>query len=115
MKKWMMVLAVCLLCASVADARPRIFRSRTRVTVSTRTFSGSPQQVAQQKAELCAARNAMRHWGGGRAGCSAEGVGCASTPGAALANCCYTGTRRVAAQAVVRGSSGLWFAVKLFY
>ena len=115
MKKWIAALVVCFVFVSVADARPRIFRSRTRVAVSVRTFSGSPQQVAQQKAEICASRCRGQHLGGGYGGANAEGYGVASTPGAALASCCFSGTRRIAGQAVVRGSNGMYFAIRLFW
>jgi hypothetical protein len=97
-----------------AYAWPR-FRRRVRSsTVSTVRYSGSPSQVAYQKASEMARRGVMTHLGGGYGGANAEGVGFGSTATAALNNCCFTGQRTVAGSAVVRGRSG-YYAVKLYW
>jgi hypothetical protein len=77
-------------------------RSRTVVRGSTAT--------AQGVAELQAAAGSMRHHGGNR---GFEGVGCGSTPEAALASCCNNG-RAVVDQGVARGADGRYYACKRY-
>ena len=113
MVKWIVVCLMVVALVGTADARPRVFRTRTKVSV--RHYEGGPAQVAQAKAAQCAANCRMAHLGGGYGGANAEGVGCGVSAAAALANCCFTGTRRVAASAVVRGKNGMYYAVKLFW
>ena len=73
-------------------------------------------QVCLRKARIQAARGGRCfHPGGSFAGLHYEGVGSGSTAAQALGNCCYTGKRRCAASAVVRGSNGRYYACKLFY
>jgi hypothetical protein len=57
----------------------------------------------------------MAHLGGGYGGANAEGVGCATTAQAALNICCFSGKRKLAAQAVVRGRNGMYYAVRVFW
>jgi len=63
---------------------------------------------AQADADTMASTGRLRH--SGRAGCR-EGIGCGSTPEAALSNCCYWGRFPVREKAVARGRDGRWFAV----
>ncbi len=116
MKKYLVsaLLVVCAMAvwAPEASAWPR--RSRT-VDVQRTVYTGTPQQVAQAKAEKMAALGMRGHLGGGFGGCRAEGTGRGKTAAAALSVCCFTGQRTCAAAAVVRGKGGLWYAVKLFW
>lgn len=100
--------------ATEAYAWPR-FRRRVRTrTVATVRYSGSPSEVAYQKASEMARRGVMAHLGGGYGGANAEGIGFGGSAAAALNSCCFTGQRRVAGSAVVRGGSG-YYAVKLYW
>lgn len=78
---------------------------------------GSPiYALALRKARIQAARGGRCfHPGGGFGGCHAEGVGSGSTASAALSACCFTGQRRCAAAAVVRGTNGRFYACKIFW
>jgi hypothetical protein len=67
------------------------------------------------KARILAARGRVFHPGGGMGGYHYEGVGSGATASQALANCCYSGKRRVAAQAVVKGANGRYYAVRWFH
>ena len=67
------------------------------------------------KARILAARGRVFHPGGGMGGYHYEGVGSGATANQALANCCYSGQRRVAAQAVVKGANGRYYAVRWFF
>lgn len=88
----------------VAEAGPfRLFRPRQRVSYQ----SGGPELSALESARISAATGVMAHRGGTYA---FEGVGFSTvSPDAALANCCYWGTKTVVESAVVEGSRG-WFA-----
>lgn len=117
------VLFVASLEPQEASARWRLFRGRggnSQVSSNTSygsrggSIGGSPQAVASYKAGVQASRNRMGHIGGGYGGANAEGVGSGRTPQQALNNCCFTGRRPLVASAVKQGSSGLWFACKLF-
>lgn len=116
------VLFVASLEPQEANARFRLFGRRGNSQVSNNTsygsrggsIGGSPQAVASYKAGVQASRNRMGHIGGGYGGANAEGVGSGRTPQQALNNCCFTGRRPLVASAVKQGSSGLWFACKLF-
>lgn len=112
----LVALFIVSICSSDVGAWP--FRSRSvdvQRTVSRTVYSGSPQQVAQAKAEKMAALGMRGHLGGGFGGCHAEGTGRGTTAAAALSVCCFTGQRKCAAAAVVRGKGGLWYAVKLYW
>ena len=76
--------------------------------VVVRNSPGAVVTSAQADADTMAATGRLRH--SGRAGCR-EGIGCGSTPEAALGNCCYWGRYAVREQAVARGANGRWFAV----
>jgi len=77
---------------------------------------GSPLYgICLRKARLQAARGRVFHPGGSMGSCHYEGCGSGSTAAQALANCCFTGKRRCAASAVVRGANGRYYATKLFW
>ena len=76
--------------------------------VVVRNSPGAIVSGAQADADQMAASGRLRH--SGRAGCR-EGIGCGSTPEAALSNCCYWGRYPVREKAVARGRDGRWFAV----
>lgn len=98
-----------------AHAWPRWRRARSRTTISRTVYSGGPQSVASAKARRAAASRIKGHLGGGFGGAYAEGVGFSTySAQSALNNCCFTGQRRVAGSAVVRGSDG-WYAVKIYW
>ncbi|MBE41813.1 MAG: hypothetical protein CL480_11330 [Acidobacteria bacterium] len=80
----------------------------------TAVLSG-PQLVANRKASDMARMGFMGHLSGGYGGANVEGVGWGPTPASALNQCCFTGQRPVAAQCVVRGANGMWYACKLFW
>ena len=118
MRRLTLILAVLLsvsLFADDASARGRLFRRRTSYATASVTYSGGPQAVASAKASRMAARGIRGHQGGGFGGANAEGVGWGLSASAALSNCCYTGQRRVAGSAVVRGVGGMYYAVKLYW
>jgi hypothetical protein len=76
--------------------------------VVVRNSPGAVVTSAQADANTMAASGRLRH--SGRATCR-EGIGCGSTPEAALSNCCYWGRYPVREKAVARGRDGRWFAV----
>jgi len=76
--------------------------------VVVRNSPGAVVSGAQADADTMAATGRLRH--SGRATCR-EGIGCGSTPEAALSNCCYWGRYPVREKAVARGRDGRWFAV----
>jgi len=76
--------------------------------VVVRNSPGAIVSGAQADADTMAATGRLRH--SGRAGCR-EGIGCGSTPEAALSNCCYWGRYAVREKAVARCANGRWFAV----
>lgn len=86
------------------------------VQKSASTEGGTLYALCLRKARIQAARGGRCfHPGGGFGGARAEGVGSAGSASAALANCCFTGQRRLAASAVVQGANGRWYACKLFW
>ncbi len=92
----------------------KVVRTRTAARTATK-YAGGPQAVAEAKAARCAAIGRMTHLGGGYGGANAEGVGFSTRSAADAANnCCFSGQRRLAASAVVRGARG-WYAVRLFW
>jgi hypothetical protein len=76
--------------------------------VVVRNSPGAVVTSAQADADTMAATGRLRH--SGRAACR-EGIGCGSTPEAALSNCCFWGRYPVREKAVARGRDGRWFAV----
>ena len=76
--------------------------------IVVRNSPGAIVSGAQADADTMAATGRLRH--SGRAACR-EGIGCGSTPEAALSNCCYWGRYAVREKAVARGRDGRWFAV----
>lgn len=118
------VLFVASLEPQEASARRRLFGRRGNSQASSTSqqsygsrggsIGGSPQAVANYKAGVMASQNRMRHIGGGYGGANAEGVGAGRTAQQALNNCCFTNRRPLVASAVKRGSSGTFYACKLF-
>jgi hypothetical protein len=76
--------------------------------IVVRNSPGAIVSGAQADADQMAATGRLRH--SGRATCR-EGIGCGSTPEAALSNCCFWGRYAVREKAVARGANGRWFAV----
>ena len=111
------VMASVLVLVFVCDVEARVFgrrRGTSNVSASV-SFSGGPQSVASAKASYKASRGITGHVGGSFGGARYEGVGfSSSSASSALSYCCYTGKKRVAGSAVVRGRNG-WYAVKLFW
>lgn len=70
--------------------------------------AGGDTSTAQGVAEACARMGRLSHMGGN--GGMMEGIGMASTPDAAIRNCCYYGQIKIADQGVARGSNGMYFA-----
>lgn len=87
----------------------------TKVVATTTSSSGSLYDICLRKANIQASRGRCHHPGGSFGGCHYEGVGAAMTASAALSNCCYTGVRKCAASAVVKGKNGMYYACKLFW
>lgn len=110
-----MVVSMFAVFTDEASAWPRIFGRRNHSSsVSVSRFSGGPQSVAEQKAQIMASRRIHGHIGGGYGGGNAEGTGFSPvSAAAALNNCCFTGKRVLLGSACVRGSNG-WYAVKIF-
>lgn len=111
----LLALFVVSLFCSESSAWP--FRNRSVAvsrSVSIQRYS-SPQAACEAKAAAMAASCRMAHLGGGFGGAKAEGVGCAATAQAALSACCFTGKRKLAASAVVRGRNGRYYACKAFW
>lgn len=105
MQRWILVcVAVVFTCSICSEASAWGFRSRsvsTTRTVTTQRYA-SPQAACNDKAARMAASGAFRHLGGGYGpGGRAEGIGMASTPGKALAICCYANSRVCIASSVV--------------
>jgi hypothetical protein len=76
--------------------------------VVVRNSPGAVVTSAQADADTMASTGRLRH--SGRATCR-EGIGCGSTPEAAVSNCCYWGRYPVREKAVARSANGRWFAV----
>ena len=76
--------------------------------IVVRNSPGAIVSGAQADADTMASTGRLRH--SGRATCR-EGIGCGSTPDAALSNCCYWGRFPVREKAVARSANGRWFAV----
>ena len=116
--KWFVSILLILFAMSAfaPDANAwTLFRSRTRTTTVTRqVFSGGPQSVCEQKAQIMASRRVHGHIGGGYGGGNAEGTGFSpKSATVALGNCCFVGVRTCIGAAVVRGSDG-WYAVRIY-
>ena len=75
--------------------------------------AGADNSTAQGVAEACARMGRLSHMGGN--GGMMEGIGMASTPQAALANCCYSNSgMAVVDQGTAQGANGQWFACKRY-
>ena len=94
------VVALFLL-GDVCEARPRRRSSHSSIP------SGYSNATAQDVANSCAAMGRLAHLGGNS---GLEGIGMASTPEAAICNCCYYGQIRISDQGVAQGSNGMWYA-----
>jgi hypothetical protein len=111
------LMAAILVMVFVCEADARVLRrARISQAPSSKTvYSGGPQAVAEAKAQRAAAMRFKGHLGGGFGGGRAEGVGFSTRSAQdALNHCCFTGQRRVAGSAVVRGADG-WYAVKIYH
>ena len=119
MRTLIITLLVLFCFTATAEARRRVIRKRRSArkavyAVETATQKG-PQATATQKATQKAAWSNKGHIGGSFGGANYEGVGFSTySAAAALNSCCYTGQRKLAGSAVVRGRDG-WYAVKLFW
>lgn len=109
-KLWVAVVCV-LLVAPVEAAGPfRLFTRRPTYNNNSNSrpvvnaFLGSAQGVANYMASI----GRIGHFGGNPF--SREGVGMASTPDAAIRNCCFYGQYAVRDQGVAQGSNGMWYA-----
>jgi hypothetical protein len=92
-----LLVALALVCVA-GVARAERYYSRTVVRTS-----------AQDDACEMARTGILRHRG--TCGCR-EGIGCGSSPEAALAACCFNNGRYIVRErAVARGAGGRWFAV----
>lgn len=69
---------------------------------------GGDTSTAQGVAEACARMGRLAHMGGN--GGMMEGIGMASTPEAAIRNCCFYGQISIADQGVAQGRNGMWYA-----
>jgi hypothetical protein len=83
-------------------------------TSAVQKSGGSASDICLRKANAQAARGRVFHPGGSFGGARYEGCGSGRTAAAALANCCWSGSKRCVASAVVRGRNGMYFATKLF-
>jgi hypothetical protein len=93
------------LCMSVAEARPRRqYQSGQPVQNVVRAVTNTAQGVA----EACARMGRLQHMGGH--GGMMEGIGMASTPEAAVRNCCYYGQIQIMDQGTAQGPNGMWYA-----
>ena len=70
--------------------------------------SGGDTSTAQGVAEACARMGRLAHMGGN--GGMMEGIGMASTPAAAIRNCCFYGKIAIQDKGVAQGSNGMWYA-----
>jgi hypothetical protein len=99
------IIALILCFAQPAYARPRrTYQQGQPIQNVARAMVNTAQGVA----ETCAQAGRLFHPGGN--GSLMEGVGMASTPEAAIRNCCYYGQIQVVDQGVSQGSNGMWYA-----
>jgi len=108
MKRLLIVATVFGMCWSwtvEAHARPRRqYQSGQPVQNAVRAVTNSAQGVAESLARM----GRLQHLGGN--GGMMEGIGMASSPDAAIRNCCYYGQIAIQDQGVAQGSNGMWYA-----
>lgn len=95
-----LTLFAVLVCSTAAAQELRCASGQCRFASDTST--------AQGVAEACARSGRLQHHGGN--GGLMEGIGMASTPDAAIRNCCFYGRIRIVDQGVARGRNGMFFA-----
>ena len=104
-RRFLLASAMCLSLTAVAHAKPRRqYQTHQPVQNTVRAMTNTAQGVA----EACASMGRLQHLGGN--GGMMEGIGMASTPEAAVRNCCYYGQIAIQDQGVAQGSNGMWFA-----
>ena len=102
-----MVLVLVLIVGSSIEARPFSRKTNNRpATTNNRPIVNASLGTAQGVANYLASIGRIGHFGGNS---GKEGVGMASSPQAAIRNCCYYGQRPIVEQSVVRGRNG-WYA-----
>lgn len=108
MKRFLIALTVSTICfnwTGEAHARPRRqYQQGQPVQNAVRAVTNSAQGVAESLARM----GRLQHLGGN--GGMMEGIGMASTPEAAVRNCCYYGQIAIQDQGVAQGSNGMWYA-----
>ena len=106
-----MVLVLVLIVGSSVEAGPfGVFSRKTNnrpVTTNNRPIVNASLGTAQGVANYLASIRKIGHFGGNS---GKEGVGMASTPQAAIRNCCYYGQYPVRDSGVAQGSNGMWYA-----
>lgn len=111
MNRMLLGLALVFGFTSVVEAAGP-FRLFSRNTGNRTTSAGPIQRVflgsAQAAANHMASIGRMGHFGNPTGGY--EGVGMASSPQAAISNCCYYGKRPLRDSGVAQGSNGMWYA-----
>ncbi len=98
------VMLAVLMLSSVAEARGRWRRSSSTYAAVP---AGGNTSTAQGVAEICARMGRLQHMGGHPG--MKEGLGMASTPEAAIRNCCFYGQMQILDQGVARGANGMYF------
>ena len=105
MRNLLTAFTMCLSLTAVAHAKPRRqYQNHQPVQNAVRAMTNTAQGVA----EACASMGRLQHLGGN--GGMMEGIGMASTPEAAVRNCCYYGQIAIQDQGVAQGSNGMWYA-----
>ena len=108
MKRLLILATVFGMCWSwtvEAHARPRRqYQQGQPVQNAVRAVTNSAQGVAESLARM----GRLQHLGGN--GGMMEGIGMASSPDAAIRNCCYYGQIAIQDQGVAQGSNGMWYA-----
>jgi len=105
MSRLLTAFTMCLILTGVAHAKPRRqYQQGQPVQNMVRAATNTATGVAQ----VCASRGVLSHIGGN--GNLMEGIGMASTPEAAIRNCCYYGQIQIVDQGVAQGPNGMWYA-----
>ena len=108
MKRFLIVATVSTMCfnwTGEVHAKPRRqYQQGQPVQNMARAMTNSAQGVAESLARM----GRLQHLGG--TGGMMEGIGMASTPEAAVRNCCYYGQIAIQDQGVAQGPNGMWYA-----
>jgi len=99
--------ALLLVMLVMSDAHA-IGRRRSSGSSYAAAPAGGDTSTAQGVAEACARMGRLAHMGGN--GGMMEGIGMASTPAAAIRNCCFYGKIAIQDKGVAQGSNGMWYA-----